>query len=214
MKKMFFIAMLLLGSAMIPFSRTQAQSAAEFFNSQTGNVTWLGIDFTEMRLYGDNEISGSDIKERYLPGINNVVVSESEKYTIGKSFRKSPLAQNLKYVMEANSLLDPDKIKTLNSADMNRMDEKMVQQVVNHYKFKDEKGYGILFIAEGFNKSETVAWYWVTILDMSSGKVLFTKRISGKAMGFGFRNYWARPVYEILKAIDKKQYATWKNSIK
>lgn len=214
MKKMFFFALLLISGACVPFSSVQAQSAADFFNTQTGNVTWLGIDFTEMRLFGDLEASGSDIKEKYFTGINSVVVTETEKYNISKTFRKSPLAQNLKYVMEANAQADPDKIKTFNSADMSRMDEKAVQQVVSRYKFSNEKGYGILFIAEGFNKSETTAYYWVTILDMSNGNVLFTKRVSGKAMGFGFRNFWARSVYEILKDIDKQQYANWKSSAK
>lgn len=212
MKRLFILVLLLAGSILFPFKNAAAQTAAEFFNTQTGEVTWLGIDFTEVRLFGDMEVSGSDIKERYIPGINNVVVSEPEKYTISKSFRKTPLAQNLKYVMEANAYLDPDKIKTFSSNDMNRMDEKMVQQVVDRYKFKNEKGYGILFIAEGLNKSETTGYFWVTIVDMSNGKVLFTKRMGGKASGFGFRNYWARSVYEILKEIDKKQYAAWKKS--
>ena len=191
-----------------------AQSAAEFFNTQTGDVTWLGIDFTQLRLFGDDAASGTDIKEKYFSGINNVVVTEPEKYTISKSFRKTPLSQNLKYVMEANAYADPDVIKTYNSADLNRMDEKAVQQVVSKYKFKGEKGYGILFIAEAFNKAEATAYMWVTIVDLTNGNVLFTKRMSGKATGFGFRNYWARTVYEILKTIDKKEYGVWKSSFK
>ena len=45
---------------------------------------------------------------------------------------------------------------------------------------------------------------------MSSKKVLLTEKVRGKAGGFGFRNYWARTIHEVLKDIDKHKNDEWK----
>jgi len=40
---------------------------------------------------------------------------------------------------------------------------------------------------------------WVTFVDIKSKTVLYTKYETSKPGGFGFRNYWAKPLYETLK---------------
>lgn len=40
------------------------------------------------------------------------------------------------------------------------------------------------------NKNIEEGSYWATFIDISTKQVLFTKQITGKAAGFGFRNYW------------------------
>ena len=67
---------------------------------------------------------------------------------------------------------------------------------------------------EGMNKIDGKASMYVTIMDMASKKVLFTKRMIGKVMGFGFRNYWASSIYQVLKQIDKKDYSNWRAEAK
>jgi len=44
---------------------------------------------------------------------------------------------------------------------------------------------------------------WVTFVDMNKKTVLFTKRLTEKSGGFGFRNYWAKTFNNALKDIDK-----------
>jgi hypothetical protein len=34
--------------------------------------------------------------------------------------------------------------------------------------------------------------------------------MTAKAAGFGFRNYWAKTVYEVLDDIKKSKYKEWK----
>jgi hypothetical protein len=43
---------------------------------------------------------------------------------------------------------------------------------------------------------------------MRTKKVLFTKRITGKALGFGFRNYWAGSMKNVFKTM-KKEFKNW-----
>ena len=42
---------------------------------------------------------------------------------------------------------------------------------------------------------------WVTFVDMNKKTVLFTKRLTEKSGGFGFRNYWAKIFFGALKDI-------------
>lgn len=65
-----------------------SQEAKEFFNSQDAKVTWLGIDFSEVRVMGDVGATPGEMKDRYFTSINDVVVNESEKYNLSKTFRK------------------------------------------------------------------------------------------------------------------------------
>ncbi len=51
---------------------------------------------------------------------------------------------------------------------------------------------------------------WVTFFDIASKTVLLTEKMSGKAGGAGFRNYWARAYYNVMDKIQKKEYLKWK----
>ena len=69
-----------------------------------------------------------------------------------------------------------------------------------------------MFIMESMNKASAQASMYVTFIDLASGKVLLTERMTAKAAGFGFRNYWAKTVYEVLDDIKKSKYKEWKAS--
>ena len=40
--------------------------------------------------------------------------------------------------------------------------------------------------------------------------LLLSERMVGKPGGFGFRNYWAKPVSNIIRDIKKRRYKKWK----
>ena len=68
-----------------------------------------------------------------------------------------------------------------------------------------------MFIVEGMSKSAKAASVWVTFVDVKTKKVLHTERIEGKAGGFGFRNYYAAAIKNVLDQIEKKKYKEWKS---
>ena len=46
---------------------------------------------------------------------------------------------------------------------------------------------------------------------METKEVLVQERLMGEPGGFGLRNYWVRPIYNIIRDIEKKQYKIWKS---
>jgi hypothetical protein len=92
-----------------------------------------------------------------------------------------------------------------NPDDYKKLNEEKVAGLVKKYNFKDNTGVGLMFIVDGMSKAKEEAGAWVTFVDMKSKKVLYTYYATGKATGFGFRNYWAGAFLKILKDL-KKEY--------
>lgn len=65
-----------------------------------------------------------------------------------------------------------------------------------------------MFVLENFNKIEERGTMWVVFFDIESKQILLTKNMSGKPQGFGFRNYWVRTVYDVMREMGD-QYKNW-----
>jgi hypothetical protein len=188
-----------------------SQTAKEIFNSNDEPpITYLGIDFTQARLINDAGASAADLKEKHFPGINQVVVNEPKKYDLAKAFRKT-INNDISVTEKVNANIDAEKIKSSNSSDETRLDAAAIQNIVNGYDLNGKKGIGLVFIMEGLNKPGAKGSMFVTFIDMATRKVLFTERMTGKAGGFGYKNYWAKSVFEVLEDIEKSKYKEWKN---
>ena len=74
-------------------------------------------------------------------------------------------------------------------------------KVVKSYKLKHEKGIGLVFVVDRLVKLQETGCIYVVFFDVSSRKVLKCERVSEKAFGFGFRNYWFRPVKEAVRKL-------------
>ena len=79
------VAMAVIGSKQPVFSQT----AKEIFNSTETPVTYLGIDFTQARLINDAGASGTDLKEKHFPGINQVLLMKQKNMTWQRLSRKA-----------------------------------------------------------------------------------------------------------------------------
>ncbi len=190
-----------------------AQTAKDIFYSSETPITYLGIDFTNAKLIGDPEADAFEIKNRYFSSINEVVINEPKKYDIQKAIEKSNFSYDLSFVRAKNEKVDADKIKSSSSSDALRLTKSDIENTVKGYNFNGKKGIGLMFIMESMNKSAKQGNMYVTFIDMASRKVLFTERMSGEAGGFGFRNYWVRPVSEVIEKIQKRKYKEWRNTI-
>ena len=210
MKPMQFVQSFLMLMIMTGLSGPlTAQSLQAFLNSKDKKATWLGVDYSELRIFGDSEADAQKIKDDYLGAINDLVINEPDKYFVAKAFQVAKLDYDISAITKVNKMINADSLITLKSGDLGRLTAESVQQKVNAYDMAGQTGYGILFFVDVFNKSKSEASMYVTVIDMGSKKVLLAKRMSGEAGGFGFRNYWARTVYEVLKTIDKSEYKKW-----
>ena len=187
-----------------------SQTLKEFFNSSEVRLTYLGIDFTQAKVFNDIAANAMDIRDRQFAAINQVIVNEPKKYDFQKALSKSNVTNDISFVNAKNAKIDAEKIIESNSADEVRFTKATIESIVKGYKFAGKKGIGLMFIMESMNKASAQASMYVTFIDIASGKVLLTERMTAKAAGFGFRNYWAKTVYEVLDDIKKSKYKEWK----
>lgn len=188
-----------------------AQSLKEFFSSSEVPLTYLGVDFTQVKILNEITANAVDIRDRQFAAINQVIVNEPKKYDFQKAFTKTNIVNDISLVNAKNSKIDADKMME-SSADELRFKKNTIESIVNGYNFSGKKGIGLMFVMETMNKASATANMYVTLIDLSSKKVLLTERMTAKAAGFGFRNYWAKTVYEVLDDIKKSKYKEWKSA--
>ncbi|MBY0426447.1 MAG: hypothetical protein K2Q22_12475 [Cytophagales bacterium] len=198
-------------SVCIGLSISQAQTKSDIFKAN--EITWYGVDFTKAKLVGSfSQISnagtkdGDDIKIKYFPGWNNVIVSEPKKYTLEKFFHVNYVPVNMELVSKFNSDVDGSKLISINSVS-NSLSDQDLQNVSRNYANKG-KGIGVLFVVELFDKYQEMGVIDVVYFQESTGNVLLTKRLTGKAQGFGLRNYWAASIYNVFMGV-KKEWKKW-----
>ncbi len=190
---------------------TFAQTAKDFFGSSETPFLYLGVDFTKNKIIDDATANAMDIRDRQYASINDVIINEAKKFDMKSAFHKSNVDHDLGLVSQMNSKINAEAILSTSTADFHRLQASDIESVVRGYKVGGKKGVGLLLVAEGVSKSDKAIAIWVTLIDLSNGKMIMTERMEGKVGGFGFRNYIAAGVKSILDAIEKKKYNEWKS---
>lgn len=190
-----------------------AQTLKDFFNSSETPLTYLGVDFTQAKVFNDIAANAMDIRDRQFAAINQVIINEPKKYDFQKALSKSNITNDISFVTAKNSKTDAEKIIE-SSVNEVRFTKATIESIVKGYDFGAKKGIGLLFVMESMNKASAQASMYVTFIDLASRKVLLTERMTAKAAGFGFRNYWAKTVYEVLDEIKDSKYKEWKAAAK
>lgn len=208
MKKIFFAALILMCS----FTMLNSKTLKELMSSN--DVTWYGLDFSNVKLVGpsDEFKNLSEIRDKQFRSMNEIVLAEGKRYAIAETFRKDNIETNLTMVEKRNSSIDLDKLL---SRDSYSFDKDEVKKIISKYDLKATKGIGIVFIMESFNRLNTKNVHgtmWATFFDISTKQVLYAEKMSGETGGFGFRNYWVKSVYNVLKEIREKRMNDWMNT--
>jgi hypothetical protein len=182
-------------------------------------LTWFGIDFSKAQFVGSfnqfaeaGEKGGDQIKHTFFPAWNDVVANEREKYDLKKAYNKSSINYDLDVVTKRNAAVDADKIVTLNSEE-GRINKEEVAKIVSQYK-STKKGVGVVYIVDTYSKAEERGVIWVAFFDMATRKVLIAEKFTGKPGGFGLRNYWMKPVFEVMMKTSAEAYKTWSKTYK
>lgn len=211
MLKIYITALLLLYSV-----TTRSQSAHDLFDPQKPDITYLGIDYSHVKLIGNfSEFMEAgnrnvlDIRDRYFNSWNMVVVNEREKYNIGKMLRKSDVFYDIEMIKMINSKTNLEELEGLNCEKFTLED---IQEFVSAYDFSEKSGTGVVFIAECLNKSAIEAIYHFVAIDMATSKVVFHRRLRGEPKGFGLRNYWINSLHKIVEDITYFYYGEWKHT--
>jgi hypothetical protein len=208
MKRLLF-SFLALSSVLM----TNAQSLSD----ANTPVTWLGLDFTQVKFIGSatqwkdaGEITNSELRDKYFPAWNDLFVNEKDRYKVADAVNRTEVDYAIDITEKANNAIKNGFFEEDGNLYQTITEEK-VTALVKKYDFKGRKGIGLMFFVEGMSKGKEEASMWATFVDMGSKKVLLTKRVEGKAGGFGFRNYWAKSFNNGLKEI-KSNWKTWSKS--
>lgn len=159
------------------------------------DCVWFGIDFTGARFTSVTD-DPDVIVGQYLNAINALILQESAKFDIKKYFKKTGVVNNIETATERNSKIDPGKLVISQEFQITTDD---VSRIISSYRNDDNSGTGLIFVAENLNKITQTGSYYVCFFDIASHEIIDCRKITGKAAGFGFRNYWAGSVYNAMK---------------
>lgn len=188
-----------------------SQTLKQVFSNSESPLTYLGIDFSKTRLLDEGD--PSKIRDQYYGSINDLIIKEAKKYDLKGAFNKSNIEHDLGAVTKNNATANLNEILSSNSADFHRFKESDIKSIVNDLDLSGKQGTGLLFVMEAMRKEEknSDASIWVTLVDMKTKKILMTERIESKVGGgFGFRNYWASTIKNLIDNIDEEKYKEWK----
>jgi len=192
----------------------QAQSIQDFFNDKAGTVTWLGIDYSHVKLIGEftqfkdaSQYSTSEIRNKYFPGWNALVLNEPSKYDFKGMFMLSNLVPDISMVTSLNAAADVEEMKGTRE---NRFSCDDIKKFILKYDLTDKEGLGIVLIADALNKITEMAGYVVVVFNMKTRDVLLCESVIEKAGGIGIRNYWGGSLNNLVKDGKKNLYWVWK----
>jgi len=202
-------------SFLVLIMSANSQSINDLFFPTEVQVSWLGIDFSHVKLIGDfsqfggaGEVSEFQIRDEYFPAWNRLILNEPEKYDLKGMIRNADLVYDIEMIAEINSAAAVEDMVSYNTPNYSKQD---IETFVSVYDTKDKNGIGILFLAESLNKSMKEAYFHFVAIDMKSNKVLLQERLKGKPKGFGIRNYWAGAIHKVIKEISNNRYKDWES---
>jgi hypothetical protein len=168
-------------------------------------ITWLGVDYSQAKFIGSatqfenaGKITNAEFQNVYTVAWNQLFINEQKKYDVASALHRSSVKYDIDVALKANAALQKDFFSN-NPSDFKTLDASKIADIVSKYNFGNDQGIGLIFFVEGMSKGAGSEGVWVTFVDMKSKTVLSTDYRTGKPGGFGFRNYWAKPLYTILK---------------
>lgn len=195
---------------------SSSQQIEDLFQKSDTKITWLGIDFSHVKLIGDfNQIWGIanegpiSLKNDYFPAWNNMIYSEANKYDIAAMLRKENIVLNTDDIDVINKKSAVEEME--GKVDPNYTKED-IQQFIKTHSFKEKEGLGVLLVAESLNKYKEYAKYHFVVIDMKNNSILLHELLIEKAGGFGLRNYWAKTFFNAINDIKNNYYSKWKKA--
>jgi len=183
-----------------------AQTKADVFDEKVP-VTWLGVDYSQTKFIGsasskDAPISNDEFRDMYTTSWNYLFINEQKKYDVAKAIHRQSVKYAIDVALSANKNLTKKDFFSNNPSDFHLLKEADIANVVKNYDFQKADGIGLIFFVEGVSKGMDSMGVWVTFVDIKSKTVLYTNYVTGKPGGFGFRNYWAKPLFTTLKDME------------
>ena len=191
----------LLLTMLLTSSAFGQRSMNDFLNNRC-DVVWLGLDFSKARMIGSEGFTDPvKIKDYYLNVWNNLMMTEADKYNWPKALMTSNLIIDYGPVEPRNATVN-EKTMVINSS--HTISEADVMDAVKKLKPVQKDGIGVVIVIEALDKGQAQGRGHIAFFDLGSKKLLHSQPVSGKASGFGFRNYWASSFHGMMQETQKK----------
>ncbi|MCK4749094.1 MAG: hypothetical protein KAT15_18705 [Bacteroidales bacterium] len=163
-------------------------------------IVWFGLDYSQVKFIGGHDtFSDLDkIQNQFFRSWNELVLMESDKYNVGGAFGVMQVSYEMEFAISRSEQTDMQEIIQTGSYSV---DEELVKELVWLYTDTSDERIGALFVMESLDKLRGRSTMWLAVFNISTGEILHLKWYTGKTGGFGFRNYWARSYYNVLKSL-------------
>lgn len=185
------IFLLLFGITTLTFAQNHKELS-------TPTYVWFGLDYSNVKCIGEEGFNDpANIVASFFDAWNDLMLNEEKKYDFTKAYYKSKRINDLELVTKRNDI--PTASELVINHDY-KFEPGTLENIVKAYKSDEYKdAVGLLYVVEYLNKTERQASIHVVFFDIPTGKILYTNNYIEYAGGFGFRNYWARPIYDTIK---------------
>lgn len=194
MKKILLVAFCLSINGLCFGQNAEAQK-------QINDVKFFGVDFSLAKTYGVDETM-TQFSEAF-GRINGLFISEAKKYDIAKYFKKNVTGTFVSQIAEVNESITGDTF--FGESETYQISDAELAQKIQSLPLKETEGTGLIFVAELLNKARNQTAYYIVFFDIASRDILDSWSATGKAKGFGLRNYWAGSIMNILENIRIKK---------
>ncbi len=179
---------------------------------KTPDMNFYGIDFSYVKIFGAKEKPDKFLQA--FEEINKLIVTEVNKYTFNNFFIKnareidrSDELKRMRFDGFENVSIDEAiyRIRVMDEKNMttynklSKISDEDLASLVKAFNTGRDTGYGVLYVAELLDRKDEIGHFVVVCFNLKTKKIIFADRVSGKAGGFGLRNYWAAPLAEIFK---------------
>ncbi|ELR71293.1 hypothetical protein C900_02908 [Fulvivirga imtechensis AK7] len=158
-------------------------------------IVWCGLDYSHARFIGSKHFEARELPRLFIAW-NDLMLSESDKYNFKEAYQKEIQINDLSAVTARNAKVDPQE-RLIDEPHYSIPTEEL-HNIIAEYNLEREEGLGLVYIVEALNKNLQAASIYVVFFDIAKKEILWALKYRAGAEGFGMRNYWARPIYEII----------------
>jgi hypothetical protein len=193
--------LLILGFMQLSFSVAQTQNNSIFKQEWA----WLGLDFSQVKLVGAEGFSDlPQIKDYYFDQWNLLMYTENSKYNIPNNMGLRSINHYPNFFEQINSTTPLEGLVVNNEVYLSLSE---IEEIVANYSFDEvSEEVALVLIVESLNKRDLYGAFWTTVINTKTNELIFAERMLGKPKGFGFRNYWAGSIYNVIKQYRKKKW--------
>lgn len=183
---------------------------------QAREIVWYGLNFSEARMvgafdqaFGAGDAGAAEIKTRWMPAWNALIVAEPQNYKLKEAFDKEAVFYDIAPSEKANQAVKTGELMSMNAFSFADPQKSVRNALARMTGGEKKNGIGLTFVVESFNKTAEEATVYAVVFDIKTRAVLVSEKISGKPAGIGLRNFWAGAMKQVIKQVQKTYYPKW-----